>query len=249
MKVGLTDSQYKKFQDLLVKTSGIVLKPNQTYLIENRLAGLLRDLNLTSFDELLNMLPGKAEISQKIVDLMTTNETLWFRDKSCWETVEKVCIPKLVEKLEGGQPKINIWSAASSTGQEAYSLSILIHEYLGSRVKNSLLSRINILGTDISPTVVAKAKQGEYDTFSLSRGMSKLKADTYFTGSGDSFRIKDEIKKIVTFKDFNLLNNFSMLGKFDLILCRNVLIYFSDETKVDILNRMANTLTPEGIVI
>ncbi|MDX2471020.1 MAG: protein-glutamate O-methyltransferase CheR [SAR324 cluster bacterium] len=249
MKVGLTAGQYKQFQDLLVKTSGIVLKANQTYLIENRLASLLRDLGLTNFDDLLNMIPGQAKIAEQIVDLMTTNETLWFRDKSCWETVEKICIPKLVEKLEGGQQRVNIWSAASSTGQEAYSLSILIHEYLGARFKNSLLSRFNIIGTDISPTVIAKARLGEYDSFSLSRGMSKPKADNYFTGVGDIFTIKDEIKKMVVFKDFNLMNNFSLLGRFDLILCRNVLIYFSDETKTDILNRMANNLTPEGIVV
>lgn len=249
MQVGLSTAQFKKFQELILQSSGILLKDNQAFLIENRLSVILRDLKLNSFGELLSKLPSNPTLNEQVIDRMTTNETLWFRDASCWNTVKKISIPHMISRLESGSPSANIWSAASSTGQEAYSTSILIGEYLKENFKTSLASRFKILGTDISKTVVVKATKGEYDSFTLSRGMPEAKQRAYFDSQAGRFIIKSEVKKIVNFKNYNLMNSFALLGKFDLIFCRNVLIYFSDKTKTDILNRMAAALNPGGMII
>jgi len=189
-------------------------------------------------------------LTQQLVDLMTTNETLWFRDQTCWNSLTDQIVPEMIRRLDQGQEQIRIWSAASSTGQESYSLMILIEELLQGQSKMDYRNRFEIVGTDISLSAVQAAKAGVYDHFTIARGLSEERRNKYFTLKGkNSYAIKPERMAGVTFQEFNLMNSFSTLGKFDLILCRNVLIYFSDATKVELLKRLKRSLLPKGNMI
>jgi chemotaxis protein methyltransferase CheR len=179
---------------------------------------------------------------------MTTNETSWFRDLYPYQILESVIFKQLTEEISAGKrSKIRIWCAASSTGQEPYSISMTLQEF--SR-KNSVLPLqcTEIIGTDISPTVLFLAIAGRYDQISMSRGMPQDIRDRYFTNSGKLWILNDKIRKMVSYKKLNLQDNFSSFGKFDIIFCRNVMIYFSDVFKRDLFTRFANLLNPGGIL-
>ena len=152
----------------------------------------------------------------------------------------------ILPELSQQKPRqLRIWSAASSSGQEAYSISITLQEYLASK-PGSLPANIQIIGTDISPSMLNEANNAQYDKMSLARGMSDERLKRYFLPKGDKWEVRPEIKSRVSFRELNLLNNFSALGKFDIVFCRNVLIYFSSDLKTDILNRIAKLLNPGG---
>ena len=211
---------------------------------------LIREKGIAEYGQLLDLMKRDATVAKEVIDLMTTNETLWFRDSSCWDMLEKQILPQLIDHLiKGERFTVRIWSAASSTGQEAYSLAILLHEQLIKKNRSDLKVKFSILGIDISPSVVDQARLGVYDSFSIGRGLSGERKATYFEKTGETFRLKDEYKSIVSFQQFNLLNSYALFGKFDLVLCRNVLIYFSDQRKTDILSRLSQTLQPGGNLI
>jgi len=245
----LTDTEFRQLRDYIEKSCGIALGDEKAYLVENRLVGLLTETGSATFSDLYRKAvsePGLG-LRDKIVDAMTTNETSWFRDLYPFDIMETVVFKKFAEELSAGKrQKIRIWCAASSTGQEPYGLAMMLHEF--SR-KNSVLplSCTEIVATDISPSVLFLAIAGRYDQIAMSRGMPQDIRDRYFTNSGKVWVLGDKIRKMVTFKKLNLQDDFKSLGKFDVIFCRNVMIYFSDTFKKDLFNRFAAIMNPDCI--
>lgn len=240
----ISSHDYDDFRRYLEEASGIVLGNNKHYLVTSRLNRLMREFEIEDFGQLMKRLKleRKSTLHERIVDAMTTNETLWFRDNYPFEVLKHIILPELGLK----KPRqLRIWSAASSSGQEAYSISITLQEYLASK-PGSLPANIQIIGTDISPSMLNDANSAQYDKMSLARGMSDERLKRYFLPKGEKWEVRPEIKSRVSFRELNLLNNFSALGKFDIVFCRNVLIYFSSELKTDILNRIAKLLNPGG---
>lgn len=240
----ITPQEYQAFRAFLEKESGIVLGENKQYLVSSRLRSLLTELNLKSVRELLNLLQSNNDmrLRQRIIDSMTTHETLWFRDQYPFESLKRMILPELVRHKI---PTIRIWSAACASGQEPYSISMICQEYRREYPRHPL-GNVQILATDISPTILKAAKEGIYESLALGRGLTSDRRDRFFDAIGDKAAVKPEIKQQVTFRELNLMNPFIGLGRFHVIFCRNVMIYFSDDLKADILNRIAGVLEPDG---
>ena len=234
---------YPEFRELLERTSGISLGENKQYLVKTRLAGIMREHKFDSLSQLVRAVGGSGghALRQRVVDAMTTNETQWFRDTVPFNVLQSTVLPD----LGAGAGKLRVWSAACSTGQEGYSVSMAVEEF---RQKNPgrLNREVEIVGTDLSAGALAVAQSGVYDGMALSRGLTPERRDRFFVRQGDSWRVKDDIRRRCTFRQGNLLQSFAMLGRFDVVFCRNVLIYFSRPNKIDILSRMAKVLAPGG---
>jgi len=239
-------NDYDLFRRYLEDACGIVLGDNKHYLVTSRLKRVTEEFNFPSLNDMMTTLVkgNDRHLREKVIDAMTTNETMWFRDIYPFEILKKELLPELAAK----KAPIRIWSAASSTGQEAYSISMSVSEFQQSN-PGKLSSPVEIVGTDISQTVVNQAKQGTYDELSVVRGLSQQRRDKFFRKNEDKWVIAQDIMQRTRFTELNLLNNYSLLGKFDIIFCRNVLIYFSSEMKKDILERMGQTLKPGGTLI
>lgn len=240
----ISPQEYDDFRRYLEDASGIVLGENKHYLVTSRLNRLMRDFEIQDFATLMKRLKmeRKSQLHEQIVDAMTTNETLWFRDTYPFEVLKHELLPEITEKKAR---QLRIWSAASSSGQEAYSISMTIQEYLSNK-PGALPANIQIVGTDISSTMLRDAETATYDKMSLARGISEERKKRFFTPVGEKWQVRPEIKSRASFRELNLLNNFTALGKFDIVFCRNVLIYFSSDIKTDILNRIATCLNPGG---
>ncbi|GMR15792.1 MAG: protein-glutamate O-methyltransferase CheR [Gammaproteobacteria bacterium] len=239
-------NEYNTFRRYLEDACGIVLGENKHYLVTSRLKRVTEEFSFLSLSEMMTTLVkgNDQRLREKVIDAMTTNETMWFRDIYPFKILTKELLPELAKN----KTPIRIWSAASSTGQEAYSISMSISEFQQSN-PGKLSSQVEIVGTDISQTVVNKAKQGRYDELSVVRGLESQRRDRFFSKKDDEWVINADIMQRTRFTELNLLNNYSLLGKFDIIFCRNVLIYFSSEMKKDILERMAQILKPGGTLI
>ncbi|MDH5601123.1 MAG: protein-glutamate O-methyltransferase CheR [Gammaproteobacteria bacterium] len=238
--------EYENFRRYLEDACGIVLGDNKHYLVTSRLKRVTEEFDFPSLSEMMSTLVkgNDRRLREKVIDAMTTNETMWFRDVYPFEILKKELLPELAAK----RTPVRIWSAASSSGQEAYSISMSISEFQQSN-PGKLSSSVEIVGTDISQTVVNQAKQGMYDELSVVRGLSTERRDKFFRKTDDKWVIAPDIMQRTRFTELNLLNNYSLLGKFDIIFCRNVLIYFSSEMKKDILERMGQILKPGGTLI
>ena len=239
-------SEYDIFRRYLEDACGIVLGENKHYLVTSRLKRVTEEFSFPTLSDMMNTLVkgNDHHLREKVIDAMTTNETMWFRDVYPFEILKKDLIPELAKK----KAPIKIWSAASSTGQEAYSISMTTTEFQQSN-PGALTSNVEIVGTDISQTVVNQAKLGRYDELSVVRGLSPERRDKFFSKKDEQWAINSDIMQRTRFTELNLLNNYSLLGKFDIIFCRNVLIYFSADMKKDILERMAEILKPGGTLI
>jgi chemotaxis protein methyltransferase CheR len=235
---------YDTFRRFLEEACGIVLGENKQYLVASRLNRLLRELEIESVGELVQALnrQPRSGLRERIIDAMTTNETFWFRDNHPYALLKDLILPDLAKQRPA---QIRIWSAACSSGQEPYSISMVVQEYLQSR-PGSLANNFQIIGTDISPSMLESAKTGKYDALALSRGLSPERKQRFFQAQGDLWQVKDEIRNRVRFAELNLMNNYASLGKFNIVFCRNVLIYFSSQLKRDILRRIAQTMVPGG---
>lgn len=244
----LSDDIYKQFSDFLEVQCGIVLGANKQYLVKSRLIPLMTQFSIVKLSDLIqqSMSYKNRLLRTAVIDAMTTNETLWFRDKYPFELLAKKIYPEILKKKKN----IKLWSAASSSGQEAYSIAMTSLEY--QKQKAVLGMNTQIVGTDISNTMLMQCKEGTYDSLALSRGLSDERKRMFFTpvndGSG-KMQIKPEVKRLTSFRNYNLLDSYVGLGKFDIIFCRNVLIYFSSDVKSKILNQFAGALNPGGYLI
>jgi len=243
----IKQDEYDSFRLFLEQSAGITLGDNKQYLVNSRLNRLMSEKGIASLGDLVDKLKKGAipGLRETIIDAMTTNETLWFRDSSPFNVMKEEILPNLGASLNRN---IRIWSSACSSGQEPYSLSMLVDEFKQEK-PGKLKSEVEITATDISPTVLKAAKEAKYDGLSIARGLSDERKHRFFTQVEKFWEVKAEIRKRVAFRELNLLDSFSALGKFDIIFCRNVLIYFSSDLKRDIISRMSKQLNPGGLLI
>ncbi len=232
----ISDKEYSDFCEYLEGATGIVLGKSKHYLVSSRLNRLMEEQEMATYSELLGHLKktANAGLREQIIDAMTTNETMWFRDVYPYEVLMETILPELANIKD--RP-VKIWSAACSSGQEPYSISMIVQEFLEKK-KMAFPRGVQITATDISASMLSYCKRAKYDESAMKRGLSEERRRKFFTASDDLWEVVPEVRSRVTFKPLNLQENFSALGKFDLIFCRNVLIYFSTEFKTDILTRM-----------
>lgn len=243
--------EFEKMRDLIINACGIYLTDDKDYLVESRLTDLGNELGAGNFGELHQLIiRDMNNLMPRLVDLMTTNETYWFRDESLWGAMEEHIIPHLFDLLAKGlRQKIRIWSAACSTGQEPYSISILIDELAQRLGKYAFKDSFQILATDISEEALMLARSGKSNMFSAKRGLSEQRRERFFKKEGLHYLLDSAVKKRVEFKKLNLMDSFIALGKFDLVLCRNVAIYFTDEFKKELFRKISRTLNSSGLFI
>ncbi len=240
---------FSEFCLFLQTETGITLEQSKHYLVSSRLNKLMAEQQIDSLIALLDRMksPRMSDLKQAVIEVMTTNETQWFRDYHPLKAFADVIIPSLVKS---GHQSIRIWSAACSSGQEAYSTSMVIEEHRDMYRHLHLHNpSVQIVATDLSHQILQKARAGVYDNTEILRGLDEQRKKNFFTFNDGSWELSQKIKNRVQFRQHNLLNGFSNLGQFDVIFCRNVLIYFSAEIKSDILNRMAKQLKPDGYLI
>lgn len=242
----LTPEDYAAFRTFLQEVSGIVLGDNKQYLVTSRLTRLMQENSLESFGALMRQIKSDSKLRHRIMDAMTTNETSWFRDSYPFDILKELILPELAKSPPR---QLRIWSAACSTGQEPYSLSMAISEYLQSKPGSLSANGIQILATDISPRVLEQARTGMYEGVAVSRGLATERKQRFFKQTGDGWQVIESVRTRITFRELNLMQSYTALGKFDVIYCRNVLIYFSTELKKDILSRMAKALNPGGYLV
>jgi chemotaxis protein methyltransferase CheR len=248
----ITPDEVKILSQYIYSISGISLDEKKTYLIETRLKDILETEGCNSYGELYtrSKTDSSRTIERKIIDAITTNETLFFRDSSPFDMFKHKIMPELIDRrtavASGTMPiPIRIWSAACSTGQEIYSLAIIIKELL----PNIKRYNIKLLGTDISDQAIAKASYGHYNKFEIERGLDNEKLQRYFTQNNNGWKIRDDIRAMVLFQKINLMNSLAGVGKFDIVLCRNVAIYFNNEDRKKLFDKIAGVLEPDGYLI
>ena len=240
----LSAVNYAFLQKYIHAESGIVIEADKQYLLESRLLPLLRDNRIDSLDALSSRLAARSSpsLGKLVVEAMTTNETLFFRDPVMFDGLRKQVLPALFDKLKGTR-KLRIWSAAASSGQEAYSIAMMLLEMGRSKAE------FEIVGTDISNQVLERARAAKYVQFEVNRGLPAPCLMKYFTRSGLEWQLKDEIRSLVRFDQLDLRQNFRSMGSFDLILCRNVLIYFDTDTKRKIVEQIRSLLFPGAVLV
>ncbi len=241
----LAAADFDILSGVIYKRAGIVLSKEKEYLLESRLMPLVRSRGFGDLGELAGQVRNGADeaLLREVTEAMTTNETLFFRDIKPFDQFRDVIVPYLLANRSPNHP-IRIWSAAASTGQEAYSLAMVIKELGGELAKR----RIEILGTDLSREALDKARVGIYSQFEIQRGLPIQMLMKYFKQTNEIWQIDSALRAMVNFRELNLLEDFSALGKFDIVYCRNVLIYFDKQTKADILNRISAVLRPDGFL-
>jgi len=234
---------FELLSKILKERSGLVLSEDKVYLLESRLTPIARKKGMETLDDLINeiRLRRKEDLLSEITDAMTTNESFFFRDNTPFDLFREDVMPGIL-KSRASSKRLRIWCAAASTGQEPYSLAIILSE-MEARLSGW---KIDIVGTDLSQQVLDKAKAGIYSQFEVQRGLPIKLLMKYFTQAGEMWQISEKIRKMVTYRPFNLLDSFSLLGTFDVIFCRNVLIYFHQETKIQVLDRLHRQLPEDG---
>lgn len=240
------DPDFEQFRVFLEKTCGILLGSNKQYLVSSRLNKLMEQQGLKTLGDLVRKIQAQPRggLREQVVDAMTTNETLWFRDTYPFEVLRSRVLPEMV-KVAPGQ-RLRIWSAACSSGQEPYSLSMTIDEFERNSPSQPKTA-VQIVATELSGTMLAASKAAEYDSLAIARGLSSERLQRYFdVKTPGRWVVKPAIRSRVEFRVQNLLDSYAVLGKFDIVFCRNVLIYFSADVKKDILKRIHATLKPGG---
>lgn len=234
---------YSFLSDLLKKHSGLSLGPGKEYLLESRLPPVATQLGLSDLNALVDSLrrsPTQALI-KTVCDAMTTNETLWFRDGKPFAALENDVLPAAAKRAKANGRALRIWCAASSTGQEPYSIAILT-----AQMEKQLDVKVEILATDYCSMAIQRAKSAVYNQFEVQRGLPINLLIKYFQQVPDGFELVQDIRRRVSFEEINLLNPYPTHWQFDVILCRNVLIYFDVATKKDVIDRMSRHLAPGG---
>ncbi|UPJ49557.1 protein-glutamate O-methyltransferase CheR [Bradyrhizobium sp. 200] len=241
----MTPPDYEYLRKLLKDHSGLDLSADKQYLIESRLLPLSRKCGVSGIGDLvLKMKGGSSSIIAQVVEAMTTNETFFFRDKVPFEHFRDTIMPEML-KARANRKSIRIWCAAGSTGQEPYSLAMSLKE-MGATLAGW---RVEIIATDLSTEVLEKSKSGVYSQFEVQRGLPIQLLVKYFKQNGEFWQISPELRAMVQHRQLNLLHDFSQLGVFDVIFCRNVLIYFDQDTKINIFGRLARTMEGDGFLV
>ncbi|MTH95820.1 protein-glutamate O-methyltransferase CheR [Roseibium sp. RKSG952] len=242
----MTPAEFDFLREFLKARSGLVLSEDKQYLVESRLLPVVRTGALETLSNLIGVLRrgGNRKLETDVVEAMTTNETFFFRDKTPFEHFKDTMLPSLME-ARASSKALRIWCAAASSGQEPYSLAICLRE-AQARMPGW---RTRILGTDLSAEVLDKARKGIYSQFEVQRGLPIQMLLKYFEQKGDLWQINATLRAMVEWKALNLLESFSYLGEFDIIFCRNVLIYFDQPTKTEVLARLAKSLPEDGFLV
>ena len=242
-------SAFEVIATLVRERSGLVLGPDKLYLMETRLAPLLSREGLRTLDVLAERLryatkdARNADLAREVVEAMTTNETLFFRDMKPFDHMRQHALPRLHQARHAGRP-LRVWSAAASTGQDAYSLVMVLAESRG-----ALPGRpVEVLGTDLAREPIQRACEGLYSQFEVQRGLPVQMLVKHFDKEGESWRVKPHLRAAVQFREWNLLADLSPLGTFDVVFLRNVLIYFDAPTKARVLNAVARRMAPDGLL-
>ncbi|HEY4134983.1 MAG TPA: protein-glutamate O-methyltransferase CheR [Alphaproteobacteria bacterium] len=239
----MNDSELEFMAALLKQNSGLIVSKEKVYLLENRLAPIARLHGFSDLNALIEALRRKSApaLLDDVVEAMTTNESFFFRDGKPFDLFRDKVLPDLIAK-RAATKTLRIWCAAASTGQEPYSLAMLLKE------KAAALAgwKIHIVGTDISRKALDRAKAGIYSQFEVQRGLPVQMLVKYFDKSGDVWQVKPDIRAMVDYRLFNLLHDLRPLGQFDVVFCRNVLIYFDLPTKERVLDGISRLLTPDG---
>lgn len=242
----MTEGDFEFLRGFLKQRSGLAMTAEKRYLVESRLGPVCRRLNLGELRDLVAVLrlgrDGAAE--RAVVEAMTTNETFFFRDRTPFDLFRDVLLPQALQR-NAGRRRLRIWCAAASTGQEPYSLAMLLQE-AAPRLAGW---QVEIVATDLSTEVIERAKSGIYSHFEVQRGLPVQWLIKHFAQVGENWQISQSLRAMVDYRQLNLLNAFDGLGQFDVVYCRNVLIYFDAPTKADILNRIAACLAPEGALV
>lgn len=239
----MNTSDFQMMATMLKEESGLVITPEKAYLVENRLQPVARKWGFGNLDQLVGALRTRPDgkLRKDVVDAMTTNESLFFRDIKPFDLMRDVVLPQIMT-ARASSKRIRIWSAACSSGQEPYSLAIMFSE-----MQAKLAGwRIEILATDLCSEMIAKARAGSYSQFEVQRGLPITMLVKYFKQDGDRWQLSDAIRGQVTFREFNLLEHPRALGQFDIVFCRNVLIYFDQPTKTKVLAGVADQLAADG---
>jgi len=235
--------------DFIYTISGIALDSSKEYLVESRLSALMDEIRCASFSELVRRAQSESGgvLKRRIIDGITTNETLFFRDSSPFDLLRHKILPDLIDHRAGRGVKtpLRIWSAACSTGQEPYSVAMVLKEVLGD------LSRydIRLLGTDISDQAIARASRAVYSQNEMERGLAASVRSKYFVPHANGWQVRDDIRAMASFRRLNLMENFAFLGRFDIVFCRNVAIYFNDKDRASLFSRIERCLEPDGYLI
>lgn len=246
---GLNPKEFEHFRQFLRDACGITLAENKQYLVTTRIRRILTDNDLSCLVDLVDRMRQAryAKLREQVIDAMTTNETFWFRDNYPYEYLKANLLPELQEQRAAGP--IRIWSAACSSGQEPYSQSMIVEELKRSKM-GALQRQVEIVATDLSSSMLEQARNAEYDKMAILRGLSSERLAAFFDAKpNEIWKLKPGVCDRVQFKPINLMDPYTSLGKFDIIFCRNVLIYFSAELKQDILRRMHALLKPQGMLV
>jgi chemotaxis protein methyltransferase CheR len=242
----VTPHDYEYLCNLLKVRSGLAIGADKHYLVESRLLPIARQAGLSDLAALVQRLksPGAEALAHKVVEAMMTNGTFFFRDRHPFDHFRNMIMPALL-KARADVRRIRIWCAAASTGQEPYTLAICLKE-MGKTLAGW---QTEIIATDISNEALEKARSGTYTQFEVQRGLPIMMLIKYFNQTGELWQVTPEVRSMVQFKTHNLLHDFSRFGIFDVIFCRNVLIYFDHATKVDVLNRLAQVIAADGFLL
>jgi chemotaxis protein methyltransferase CheR len=241
----MTPADFDFMAKLLYDRSGLVIGKDKVYLLESRLVPLARKRGLKSLDELIAKVRDKKEpaLTGDVVEAMTTNESFFFRDSKPFVTFEKETLPAMLKAREA-KKALRIWSAACSTGQEPYSLAMILKEQAAKMAG----WKVDIIGTDLSNEVLEKAKAGVYSQFEVQRGLPIQYLMKYFTKTNDVWQIKSDVRAMVQYRPLNLLESLAALAPMDVVFCRNVLIYFDHATKAKVLEQIGRIMTPDGVL-
>lgn len=239
----MTPKEFEFIAGLLKRESGLIFTAEKLYLLESRLAPIVRARSLKGIDAVIALLMTGRDLTlqREVVEAMTTNETFFFRDVKPFDQFRTVTLPQLIQS-RADRKRIRIWSAASSTGQEPYTLAMIIRDFEAKLAGWN----IEIIATDLSTEALGKARAGIYSSFEVQRGLPVNFLIKYFKQQGDQWQISDLLRNMVTYRTFNLLGSYAGLGQFDLVFCRNVLIYFDLETKGKVLGNIASVMAPDA---
>lgn len=255
MAIRVTRKEFDQLRDFIEKNCGITLGKEKAYLIENRLSNLANEQGCLTFGDLFDKLCNASRLGVlfgSMVDAITTNETLWFRDNYPFEILTEYLFPQMMDEINSGKRSdIEIWSAACSTGQEPYSIGMTVLDFFDNDTddEETGIDNIKITASDISPSAISRAREGKYGSTAISRGLPPEYLERYFEEENNNWIISNKVKDLITFKELNLKDaSYGTYGPFDIVFLRNVIIYFSDTFKETLLNRMAHLIKPGGFM-